>query len=110
MHTHLEERFPIEAGSISSKDRVLPTLPGMLRCSGKLSSYICVTESMHIKLWEMYPCCREEDSSPLSEVNQEPIMISLWVLSQLCFSVYNSLGVYHTKYHLWPMKRESNYM
>ena len=29
MHSHLEERFPIEAGAISAKDRTLPTLPGV---------------------------------------------------------------------------------
>ena len=29
MNSHLEERFPIEAGAISAKDRTLPTLPGV---------------------------------------------------------------------------------
>ena len=28
MHNALEKRFPIEAGAIKAKDRVLPTLPG----------------------------------------------------------------------------------
>ena len=35
MHSHLEERFPIEAGAISAKDRTLPTLPGV--CLSPLS-------------------------------------------------------------------------
>ena len=30
MSTRLEERFPIEAGSLRASDRTLPTLPGCL--------------------------------------------------------------------------------
>lgn len=30
MHSHLEDRFPIEAGAISAKDRTLPSLPGKI--------------------------------------------------------------------------------
>ena len=29
IHNALEKRFPIEAGAIRSKDRVLPSLPGV---------------------------------------------------------------------------------
>ena len=32
LQTRLEERFPIEAGSIHPKDRTLPTLPGVCVC------------------------------------------------------------------------------
>ena len=35
--TRLEERFPIEAGSLRASDRTLPTLPGNFEHSTKLS-------------------------------------------------------------------------
>lgn len=34
MHSSLEKRFPIESGAIRAKDRVLPSLPGIIQYSG----------------------------------------------------------------------------
>ena len=50
LHNCLEKRFPIEAGAIRSKDRTLPTLPGVYVCvcvgGGLLCVCVCYTVVM----------------------------------------------------------------
>lgn len=43
MHSSLEKRFPIESGAIRAKDRVLPSLPGIIQWGHVVYSYSCDT-------------------------------------------------------------------